>query len=281
MGWRDALWLALVAVNLAAASIISRAGAEDHAAVLACGGAALARGTVDRIIDGRSFVLSHGREVRLGAIEVPPLPSEAATGSAGAAAKAALDALAGGETVVLRGDDTATDRYGRLVGYAYTQRDGDELFVQGGLIGSGFALVGDRVDGRMCAAALLGRERAARDGKLGLWSNADFAVLDAAAVADIRAHRGRFALVAGTVVSVHESGPMLYVNFGAHWSEDFAATIRKRNERNFAAAGIDLRTLAGRRVLVRGFVQTRGDDDTGSPFIAVERPEQIELAAPP
>ena len=68
---------------------------------------------------------------------------------------------------------TRSDRYGRVVAYAYTVRDGDEFFVQGELLGSGFARVGDHVGGRACAAELLDRENSARQAKLGLWADPD------------------------------------------------------------------------------------------------------------
>ena len=148
---------------------------------------------------------------------------------------------------------STTDRYGRIVAYAYAVRDGDELFAQGELIASGFARVGDRVGSRACAAELLKRENAARAAKLGLWADPYYDVLDAETPADVLAQRGRFALVEGKVVSVRESGATIYVNFGRRWSEDFAVTVLKRNERNFTAAGLDLKGLAGRRVRVRGF----------------------------
>jgi len=246
----------------------------------ACGADEIARATVSRVIDGRTFTLADGREVRLAAIEVPPLPlplpQEPGAAPGGTATKAALDALAGGDEVVLRRAQAATDRYGRLVAYAYTERDGDELFVQGELIAAGFARVGDQVAGRACAAELLAAENAARKDKLGLWANPYYEVLNAGAAADVLAHKGQFALVEGNVVSVRESGATIYVNFGQRWSEDFAVTIRKRNERSFAAAGLDLKTLAERRVIVRGFIEARGA--RSSPSIEATRPEQIELA---
>jgi endonuclease YncB( thermonuclease family) len=238
-----------------------------------CGGADVARGTVSRIIDGASFTLDDGREVRLAAVEVPS-PNAAASGSA--EAKATLDALIGGDTVVLRKAEFAADRYGRLFAYVYAVRDGEEIFAQGELIASGFARVGDRVGSRACAIDLLGRESAARRQKLGLWGNSYYHVLDAETPADVLAQRGRFALVEGRVVSVRESGATIYVNFGQRWSEGFAVTVLKRNERNFAAAGLDLKGLTGRRVRVRGWVEARGA--AGSPGIVAEHPEQIEMA---
>jgi hypothetical protein len=82
-------------------------------------------------------------------------------------------------------------------------------------------------------------------------------------------------------VSVRESGSTIYVNFGQRWSEDFTVTIQKRNERNFAAAGLDPKSLQGRRVRVRGWVEERGGADGnkgGSPWIDAAHPEQIEIA---
>jgi len=215
-----------------------------------CGGAVIAQGTVGHVIDANTFTLDDGREVRLAAIEVPPLAAGAAPG--GAAAKAALDdALIGDDAVVLRG-------------------------AQGEMLAAGFARVADRVGGRACAAELLRSEDAARRAKLGLWADPYYEVLAAAAPTDVLARRGRFALVEGQVVSVRESGATLYVNFGRHWSEDFSVTVQKRNERNFAAAGLDVKALAGRLVRVRGVIEQRGA--RGSPSIEAQRPEQIETA---
>jgi endonuclease YncB( thermonuclease family) len=258
----------------------SAAGQEQKNPTADCGGEIVARGTAARILDGRTFVLDDAREIRLAGIEVPaaPPPSSQNAGLApgGAAAMAALDALVGGDEVVLRRAEAPADRYGRVLAYAYAVRDGDELFAQGEMVASGFARVGAGVGKRACATELLSRETAARAAKLGLWANPYYDILSAETPADVLARRGRFALVEGKVVSVRESGATLYVNFGRHWSEDFTVTIPKRNERNFTAAGLDLQKLAGRRVRVRDWVEERGAG--GSPWIEAEHPEQIEMA---
>jgi hypothetical protein len=49
-------------------------------------------------------------------------------------------------------------------------------------------------------------------------------------------------------------------------------TILRRQARSFAAAGIEPKSLTGRRLRVRGWVEWRG-----GPVIAAEAPEQIEL----
>jgi endonuclease YncB( thermonuclease family) len=240
-----------------------------------CGGDEIARGTVSKILDGRTFVLEDGREVRLAAIEVasPAGPQDRAA-PAGRAAAAALGSLAAGDQVVLRRAENGPDRYGRLLAYAYTLRDGDEFLLQRELVAEGFARVSARI-ASSCAANLLEREKAAREAKLGLWADPYYEVINAEMPKDVLAHRGRFALVEGKVASVRESGPTVYVNFGRRRIGDITVTILKRNERSFAAAGLDLRGLASRRIRVRGWIETRGGERS---WIEAERPEQIEMA---
>jgi endonuclease YncB( thermonuclease family) len=267
--WRDACVIAGLTAGCWVLCGAMPAVADDQAsAQRACGGDEIAHGTVSRIIDARTFVLDDGREVRLAAIEVAPLvaPHDAAT--------AALSALAAGDQVVLRRAENGADRYGRLVAYGYTVRDGDEFLLQRELVADGFARVGDHIAGA-CAGDLLDREKAARQAKLGLWADPYYEVLNAETAQDALAHRGRFTLVEGKVASVRESGPTIYVNFGRRRVGDITVTVLKRNERNFAAAGLDLRTLAGRRIRVRGWVEARGGDRA---WIEAERPAQIELA---
>ena len=252
------------------------AAQERPQPAIACGRETVARGAVSHAIDGRTFVLDDGREVRLAAIEVPPLPmsQEAGAASGGAAARDALAALLGHAEIVLKqAEQQKTDRYGRLVGYAIVTREGIERSVQSELIAAGFARVAARVGNTACAGELLSREGAARRAKLGLWAGSYYDSLNADNPADVLAELGHFALVEGKVVSVRESGATIYVNFGRRWSTDFTVTILKRNVRNFTAAGLEPKTLAGRRVRVRGWIEERG-----GPWIEAARPEQIEFA---
>jgi endonuclease YncB( thermonuclease family) len=255
------------------------------ASAIGCGGDEVARGSVSRILDGRTFLLDDGREVRLAAVEVPPpLPpaEEPAPGPpGGTAAKDALAGLLAGAQIALRRAEFPSDRYGRIMAYAVAVRGDSERLVQAELISAGFARVGDRVGSRDCAAELLGLENSARAAKLGLWGRPSYNPLQADRTEDILAQRGRFALVEGNVVSVHESGATVYVNFGRHWSEDFSVTIRKRNEGSFAAANLDLKRFAGRRLRVRGWVEARGSvggSPWRAPWIEAVYPEQIETA---
>jgi endonuclease YncB( thermonuclease family) len=254
--------------------------AKKAVAALPCGGEEFARGSVSRIVDGRTFVLGDGREVRLAGIETASLSAGGSDGPANdAAARDALAKLIADTQVVLRQAEFASDRYGRLAAYVEVAQPSSRRSVQAELLGSGFARVGDTVGERNCATELLRREAAARSAKLGLWADPYYDPLPADKPAEILARRGRFALVEGEVVSVHPSGATLYVNFGRRWSEDFAVTIRKRNERKFATAGVDPHGLGGHRVRVRGWVEARGGiagSPWRAPWIEAARPEQIE-----
>jgi endonuclease YncB( thermonuclease family) len=277
-GWRGGVLLGLFLGLLAASAgqcvfLCADAAAKDAPAQhYLCGGDVLAHGTARRVIDGRTFVLDDDRAVRLAAIEVPALPEGDTGAPGGAAARDALAALLAGGDVIVRRADVASDRYGRLFGFASILRGGGEQPAQDDLLAHGFARVAARVGGTDCAAELLRRESAAREAKLGLWANSYYDVLAADNPADVLARRGRFALVEGHVVSVRESGATIYVNFGRRWTEDFTVTILKRNARKFASAGLAPQSLAGARVRVRGWIEQRG-----GPWIEAANPEQIEL----
>ena len=225
-------------------------------------------GTVRAVLDGRTLVLGDGREVRLAGIELPGADQRNAAALAG---KTALAAMLAGREVALKRLGADADRHGRVRAYVFAA--GEQRPAQQAMVALGHARVAARIGDAGCASALLAAERAARTARLGLWADPAYAMRQADDPAGVLAERGRFTLIEGKVVSVRESGGTIYVNFGRRWSEDFTATVLKRGERAFTAAGLDLKKLAGRTVRVRGFVEERG-----GPWIELTHPEQIELA---
>ena len=263
-----------VAVFVLAAMAIpaTRARAAD---VPTCGAEVIATAAVAHVIDGRTFVLDDGREVRLAGIEVAPLPDTDGGQPAEAPslrAKAALDSVLGGSTVTLKRLGAISDRYGRVLAQAFVAGEKGERWVQGEMVASGYARVSPRNGDRACATALIAGERAAREAKLGLWGEPVYALQKAEDFAAVAQERGRFTLVEGKVLSVRESGGTTYVNFGRRWSEDFTVTIAKRNVRLFTAAGLEPKKLQGRVVRIRGWIEERG-----GPWVDASRPEQIEV----
>jgi endonuclease YncB( thermonuclease family) len=251
-----------------------RAGAESRPST-SCRFEPAGTGKVRAITDGRSFTLEDGREIRLAGIEVPllPGPGDLGTGAkAGLAARAALESIIAGQNVELRQKDVA-DRYGRMPALAYVTQGMSLESVAHELLAKGFARVSAHVGERPCADELLARERAARQAKLGLWGEPYYVIVAAESGAELVAERGHFMLAEGKVWSVRESGGTIYVNFGRQWSQALTVTILKRNERMFAAAGIEPKRLENRRIRVRGWVEERN-----GPRIETTRPEQIEIA---
>ena len=91
----------------------------------------------------------------------------------------------------------------------------------------------------------------------GLWADPNFAPLPAENSMRLRDERGHFALVEGKVLSVHQSGGTIYVNFGRRWTRGFQRHHSAAQCSAFAAAGLELKQLEGRRVLVRGWLEQR------------------------
>lgn len=222
---------------------------------------------VTAIRDGRTLLLEDGREVRLAGLEVP-----LARSPGGEAARAALADLVSDRMVTLKRPGQAMqDRYGRHMIYAFTGEGGNGPSVQAALLARGHAQVAANAGD--CSGALLDQERLARDAGRGLWTQTDFGPHEAARPADLSARRGHFTVIEGKILSVRESRGVIYMNFGRRWTRDFTVTLLKRNERIFTAAGLAPKTLEGRRVRVRGWIEQRS-----GPVVEVTRPEQIEVA---
>jgi endonuclease YncB( thermonuclease family) len=246
---------------------IANAGADD-----ACRFEVIGSGRVTKVVDGRSFVIEDGREVRIAGIEAPAAPTDAeALAAASAAAKAGLERILLGQTVELRAPEYVADRYGRTI--AFVARVGAADTVAGELLALGHARVAAQVGDIGCAAELWSRERVARTAKLGLWGEPYYEVIEARNGSRLLAARGHFTLVEGKVLSVRESGGTIYLNFGRRWSEALTVTISKRQERIFSGAGVPPKQLENRAIRVRGWIEERN-----GPRIEANRPEQIEVA---
>jgi endonuclease YncB( thermonuclease family) len=241
--------LGFATLALAQAAAFARAEEACHLVTV---GTATVRAVTD---DG--IALEDGRTVRLAGIELAGAIPELGPGTA---------------LTLKRLGSAETDRYGRLNAHVFLDDNGAEHWFQSDLVGRGLARVSSRVGDAACARELLAREQSAHAAKLGLWAEPVYVIGKAEDPVEVLKSRGRFALVEGKVVSVRESGGTIYVNFGRRWSEDFTVTIAKRNERAFSAAGLAPKSLSGRRVRIRGWIEERG-----GPWVDAARPEQIEV----
>lgn len=248
--------LTLVVATIAI-SINSVARAAD-----ACNVEPLETVRVARVVDGRTIQLADGRAIRLAGVELPSSPD------AREHARAVLNELLTNRSITLSGASDTPDRYGRQTAFASLSEDGTTI--QQALLTQGALLASGTVPDAGCAAELLSAEARARNARSGLW--AGNVIKNAESPGDILAGIGQFGLVEGKVRSVRQAGGSTYVNFGPRWTRDFAVTIPRRVLSSFEQATGPLKSLANRRIRVRGWVQRHG-----GPRIEVSQPGQIEL----
>jgi hypothetical protein len=181
-------------------------------------------------------------------------------------ARAELRALLDGQDVTLFPAEAPYDRYGRLV--AQIER-ADGVWLQGALLERGLAQVQTRPGETGRAGEMLALEQDARAARRGLWAEPAFMAQDAAALDD---SAGRFRIVRGRVQRVAPTERYVYLNFGADWRSDFTVRIAPELADSLTSAGLDLASLPGRTVEVRGLVL-----EAAGPLIELSHAEQIRV----
>ncbi len=228
---------------------------------------------VVEIVDGDTLVLSNGAEVRLVGTQAPKI----ALGRKGfhdwplgEAAKALLSELALKQNVGLAFGGRRVDRHGRTLAQLYRA---DGLWLQGEMVGRGFARVYGFADNRALLKELLLRERAARAARLGIWADPFYAIRAPAELErDLRDLVDSFQLVEGRVRAAQVVGGRAYLNFGTDRHSDLTAVLQADAVALFRAEGIEPEAFAGRLVRIRGWVESYD-----GPMIEITYPEQIEV----
>ena len=241
----------------------------------ACSLSAPERASVATIKDGETLVLTDGRTVRLiGALAPAPPPGwrDDKPWPMVREAKAALASLAEGRDVELKFGGRREDRHGHLLAHAFVLHGEQRIWLQDALIAQGFARAYSFPDNLACFSELSLREAAARRAERGLWAVSAYRVRDAADAEDLGRLLHSYQLVEGSIAAVGEGAGRVYLNFGEDWRKDFTVTIERKDVAAFAAAGIDLKGLTGKRIRARGWLQWRG-----GPEIRASDAEQIEV----
>ena len=183
-----------------------------------------------------------------------------------AEARAEIRRLAAAGPVTLHYDGRRRDRYGRAIAQVETA---DGTWLQAFLVSRGWARVSSYPDNRKGVPELLDLERGARAARAGLWALSSFRVRNPDETwGDIDSLQ----IVEGRVVAVATVRGRTYLNFGRDWRRDFTLSVSGRVRRAFLKAGIDLETLAARRVRARGWITLRN-----GPMIEISHPEQLEV----
>lgn len=159
------------------------------------------------------------------------------------------DMLSAGSLSITATD--ATNRWGAQLVTAHGE--GEPSTLQERLVTAGAARVKPMTDNHELIDRLLSLEETARSNLAGLWALNSYRVYEAG---DATSAIGAFHLVEGRVTSARAGRGRFYINFGDDYREDFTATAPSRRARSWARAGVDLETLEGDPLRVRGFVES-------------------------
>ncbi len=243
--------------------------------------------TVVRVLDGETFVLDDGSEVRL-AGALAPRGADAGVGDAewpaAQAAKAALQAVLDGQTVVLGyHGNLRRDRQNRHVAQVFVVDGGRETWVQGHMLRAGYARATQQRDMRGCAEDLLAHEFVAREAVLGIWSMAAYQTRLAQRTRDLEGMTARFAVLAGRVAWVAEGREATALGFtpartrGVSGRRGVVVMIDARDRDLLGVLGGDAKALAGRTVEVRGWLEQRLGRPPGTYVMDVSAAGMITL----
>lgn len=144
---------------------------------------------------------------------------------------------------------------------------GDET-LQEKLVAAGAARVAPVTDDYELIDRLLVVEGQARRSRAGLWRFSHYKVFDAAKA---EGAIDGYNIIEGEVVEATDAKGRLYLNFGADFRTDFTTNARTRLSKRWAKDGLDLASLSGARLRVRGFVER-----INGPSIELTHPKQIE-----
>lgn len=232
-------------------------------------------GVVAGVIDGETFALEDGGEVKLLGLLAPATPrwwKQTEPWPPTGAAKRELARLLDGQEVELRLDARQKDRRGHWLAQVFVTRGGDKIWVQSHMIENGFARAHSFSDNRACQRELQQREAVARAEAKGLWRRRAYRVADAARPDALKPRVQTFQIVEGVVLGVGQTSRWTFLNFGSDRRRDFTVAIAARDAKAFAGSDVPLEALAGRRVRVRGWIER-----WNGPVIKVTHPEQIEV----
>ena len=234
--------------------------------------------TVALVDDDLDLLLDDGRRVTLAGLEYP-----ADAGLRGAARKALSDWLAGRQAFLAA---AGTSRWGgapgRLFAAAAARENAPLVSAGAALLDAGLARYRPDAAAAPCVQPYLAAEGPARAAGRGLWALPGSAVIDLAASSagasgqrELFLNRKGMILVEGVVRSVGAAHGTSYLNFGLRKGADFAVVISRRNLGMFERAGMSPQALIGRRMRVRGLIET-----TSGPRIEVSAPSDIEFVEP-
>lgn len=219
---------------------------------------------VAHVQDGDTFFTTDRREVDLAGVLGPGSGGERTPRVQADAGRGALQAALEAGPVVLAVSGTP-DRYGRIKAQVFVSG----TWLQAQLLSQGLVRAAPDLASAPCTPALLAIENRAREARAGHWGDGVFAVRTPDG---LWGTTGTFAIIEGRVQTAAVVRSRVYLNFGADWRQDFTATIAPEDKRAFSRPRVDWRALQGKRVRVRGWLESYN-----GPMISLHAPGQIEF----
>ena len=233
-------------------------------------------GQLRSVLDGDTLYLDNGLKVRLSAIQAPKLP----LGRKGFKAwplseesKATLKKLTTGKTLQLYYGGERRDRYDRALAQAYTlnSEGAKDIWLQREMVRLGMARVYTWPDTFQDSEKLYAAEMDARDARRGIWAD-DYYRIRGPEPDMLAQDVDSYQIVQGIVTSTADVRGQIYLNFGADYKTDFTIAIAKRDRKRFEKYGLDLLSLEGATVRVRGWIEL-----SNGPMIWLDHPERLEV----
>lgn len=227
---------------------------------------------VINVIDGDTVRLENGRLLRYIGIDTPEIRIKRNGRFVYDPQPFALDAkefnrkLVEGKYVRIEFDVQRTDKYGRLLGYCFVDKNG--VFVNGELIRQGYAVLYTYPPNVKYVDLLVRLQKQARKNKRGLWGAYEVVDSDEA-----YKYINQIRTVKGKVLSTYQSSQSVFLNFGRDYRTDFTIVIFDNVLKSFYDRGIDpVSFYRGKIVEVTGRIR-----EYNGPEIIVNSPYQIKV----
>jgi micrococcal nuclease len=231
--------------------------------------------TIARVLDAATLVLDDGMTVRLANLALPRNAQGADRLAADDVGRDVLQSIAAQATARLWLDQQSIDRHGFKRAQVTVRAGGQDRWLQVMLLEGGHARVDARHGERACVAPLLTAEAQARAAGAGVWSISAFRVRPAVPAFDLWAYRGTFQIVQGEVASVETARDLSRLVLGRDRRRALTISLRANDRELLGPLGGDLRSLVGKRIEARGYVETRIG---GGPDVNVSLSGDVRLA---
>lgn len=259
--------------NILASGLYLLAGGQAYASCNLTDGGSF---KIVEVVDGDTVILSSGKQVRMVGTQAPKLALNRKNfidWPMADIAKQELETIALGRTAKLKYGGRKIDRHHRILAHLFVKNDaGEEVWLQEYMLKTGLARTYSFKDNRSCITQLLTAEATARSALKNIWGHEYYQIIDATDLKRLNEKHGTYQVIEGELRKFEHLYGQLYFNFGANYRTDFTINVGKANRMAFAQTGIDFKSLIGKKIRVRGWLEKRG-----GPMIEATHPEQIEF----